>query len=77
MGLLAACGASSGKKQVTAYITERKSMAGGKLLMKYHFQHENRLIQDSVETNNQVIPQDSLLVSFSPENPADNELQLP
>ncbi len=72
-----ACNGPAAKQKGMACITERKTLAGGKLLMKYHFKHAGGLMQDSVEIANKVVPQDSVSVVFSVQNPAENQLQLP
>ena len=73
--LLVACTQKQGS--VYAKITERKHLVGDKLMISYSFINQGKLYNGSTTINNIVIPKDSVLVNFSPENPGDNKLQIP
>ena len=63
--------------EAKAKINERKLIAGGKLRITYSFETEGKLYKDSIEVNNTNIPNDSLKVVFSKENPNKHKLQIP
>jgi|GEM_PF-746633 len=73
--LFASCG--SKQKQVYARITERKHLNGGKLLISYSFANEGRIYKGDTTVNNTVIPNDSVLITFSSNNPTEGKLQIP
>jgi hypothetical protein len=73
--LVAACG--NKHHQGYAHITERKHLSSGQLRIHYWFNNEGKIYKDSAEVNNTVIPNDSVLIVFSSENPLENKLQIP
>jgi hypothetical protein len=60
--------------QTKAYIFERKMLDNGKLMVHYVFHAGKILLQDSSVIENKVLPQDSVIVEFKKENPAENSL---
>jgi cytochrome c oxidase assembly protein Cox11 len=67
--------ACSGKeKEATAHITQRRLDKAGKLVISYQFNSGERLVYDSVEIPNRVIPHDSVKVVFSASNPEDSRI---
>ncbi|NCI48211.1 hypothetical protein [Sediminibacterium soli] len=75
IALFAAC--SPRKRETIAYITERRVDQTGKLVLTYQFRVDQKWVLDSAQVDNRVIPNDSLKVVFSSENPAENRLQMP
>lgn len=73
--LVTACG--NKHHQGYAHITERKHLASGQLRISYWFNNGGKIYKDSAEVNNTVIPNDSVPIVFSPENPLENKLQIP
>ncbi|MBI2282859.1 MAG: hypothetical protein HYU71_04050 [Bacteroidetes bacterium] len=73
--LLAAC--SSREGETRAHITQRRTVAAGRLLINYEFRVGGQLFLDSMETANRVVPHDSVPVVYSPRNPRESHLQLP
>ena len=63
--------------EAKAKINERKLIAAGKLRITYSFETEGKLYKDSIEVNNTNIPNDSLKVVFSKDNPNKHKLQIP
>jgi hypothetical protein len=59
-----------------AYIFERKLLADGSLMVCYSFNNDGVLMKDSSITKNEVIPQDSVLVVFQKNNPANSSIML-
>ena len=68
---------NTGEGEAKAKISERKLIAGGKLKITYSFETEGKLYKDSIEVNNTNIPNDSLKVVFSKENPNKHKLHIP
>jgi len=60
--------------QTKAYIFERKMLSSGKLMIHYVFNAGKALLQDSSIVENRVLPQDSVIVEFKKENPAESTL---
>lgn len=73
--LFAAC--SSRERETRAHITQRRTVAAGRLLISYEFKVNGRTFTDSVEIANRVVPHDSVPVFYSPGNPQKSHLQLP
>lgn len=70
-------GCTNKQGSVYAKITERKHLVGNRLMISYSFNNQGKLYNGSTVINNIVIPKDSVLVSFSTGNPANNKLQMP
>ncbi len=62
-------------KEEKAYILERKRLSNGKLMIKYVFKAGNRKYTDSEEIRNIILPQDSVMIFFSPQHPEISELK--
>lgn len=75
--LLLVGGCTNKKGETFAQITERKHLEGGKLKISYSFTNAGKLYNGDTTISNTVVPNDSLLVRFSSENPADSKLQIP
>ncbi|HXL54877.1 MAG TPA: hypothetical protein VN958_01385 [Chitinophagaceae bacterium] len=60
--------------QTKAYIFERKMLSNGKLMVHYVFNAGKALFQDSSVIENKVLPQDSVIVQFKKEDPAESRL---
>jgi hypothetical protein len=60
--------------QTKAYIFERKMLNNGKLMVHYVFNAGKVWLRDSSVVENKVLPQDSVIVEFKKENPAENSL---
>lgn len=73
--LFAAC--SSRERETRAHITQRRTVAAGRLLISYEFRVDGQIFSDSVETANRVVPHDSVPVFYAPGNPRESHLQLP
>jgi hypothetical protein len=68
-----------GKKEsrATAYITQRRLDTSGRLVLTYRFMAKDTWVWDSMRVDNRIIPNDSLVVLFSSENPVKSRLELP
>jgi hypothetical protein len=73
--ILLSCGNKEGKAY--ARIIERKHVDSGKLQISYSFTNEGKLYNGNATINNMVLPNDSVLVMFPPENPASSKPQIP
>lgn len=73
--LAAAC--SSGEHETIAHITQRRLDKSGRLLISYQFHAGDKLVLDSMEVTNRVVPHDSVKVIFSSANPDNSRLVLP
>ena len=62
--------------ETKAHIFERKILDNGKLMICYAFNSGKGLIMDSSVIENHVIPQDSVVVVFQKNNPANSNLLL-
>jgi hypothetical protein len=72
---LFACGKR--ESRTTAYITQRRLDTSGRLVLTYRFMAKDTWVWDSMRVDNRVIPNDSLVVLFSSENPLKSRLELP
>lgn len=70
-----ACGKR--ESRATAYITQRRLDDSGRLVLTYRFMAKDAWVWDSIRIDNRVIPNDSLVVLFSSENPVKSRLELP
>lgn len=70
-------GCTNKQTKAFAHITERKHLNTGQLRIHYWFNNEGKIYKDSAEVNNTVIPNDSVAIVFSSENPLENKLQIP
>ncbi|HVX52275.1 MAG TPA: hypothetical protein VHB48_19110 [Chitinophagaceae bacterium] len=62
---IAACNGTGGNKIITkAYIFERKTLPGNKLLVSYKYQKGTALVNDSSIVDNNILPQDSIPVTM-------------
>ncbi|MEA3426763.1 MAG: hypothetical protein U9R46_10985 [Bacteroidota bacterium] len=73
--LFAAC--VPGEGETRAHITQRRTVAAGRLLISYEFRANGRSFTDSMEIANRVVPHDSVPVFYLPGNPQKSRLQLP
>jgi hypothetical protein len=73
--LLAAC--STGERETFAHITQRRLDSNGRLMISYQFNTGERIVSDSMEMPNRVVPHDSVKVIFSSRDPEDSRLVLP
>ena len=73
--LLASC--TSKERETYAHITQRRMDAAGMLMISYQFNTGERLIYDSIEVKNKVVPHDSVKVVYYPEHPEDSRLLIP
>jgi hypothetical protein len=62
--------------ETKAHVFERKMLEDGKLMLCYSFNAGNKLISDSIIIDNRIIPQDSVLIVFQKNNPANSNLLL-
>jgi hypothetical protein len=60
--------------EAKAKIIERRVLEDNSLLIKYTFKAGDKIITDSVQTKNRVIPHDSIKVSYSASDPGNNTL---
>ena len=68
----------SEKEQETfAHITQRRLDADGRLVISYQFNAGEKMVYDSIEVLNKVVPHDSVKVVFSPKHPEQSRLLLP
>jgi uncharacterized protein YcfL len=68
---------NNNQKEGVAHITQRKILANGRLLISYTFKANEKIIVDSMEFPNQIVPHDSVIVVFSSENPTKSKLRIP
>ena len=73
--LLGAC--KMGSVETKAYIFERKLTAQGKLMVCYAFNTGKAIMKDSSIVENYVLPQDSVLISYKKNNPANSDILMP
>ena len=73
--LLPAC--NTGYVETKAYIFERKLTGQGKLMVCYAFNAGKAVIKDSSIVENSVVPQDSVLISYKKNNPANSNILVP
>ena len=66
---------SNPMEKTKAFIIERKMMAGGKLMISYVFNADEKSVSDSEVVSNSEIPQDSVTVEFFASNPEKNQLK--
>ena len=71
--LLYSC--SADHYETRARIIERRLLPDSQLLIKYSFVAGTQVVTDSVRTRNRIIPHDSILVRYSPDNPKKNTLR--
>jgi len=72
---LAAC--SSKQREAFAHITQRRMDHAGKLVISYQFNNGEKLVYDSMELVNKIVPHDSVKVVFSPGHPGYSQLLIP
>ena len=64
------------KQKAKAKIFERKEVENNKLMIKYAFSAKGQIIIDSAVVENKVISTDSLSITFDPEDPSKNTLDI-
>jgi hypothetical protein len=62
--------------ETKAQIFERKVLQDGNLLICYSFTTAGRQMQDSAIIENRVLPQDSVIIVFQKNNPANSDILL-
>jgi len=72
--LFAACSAK--ERETFAHITQRRLDKAGKLVISYQFSNNGKLVYDSVEVINKIVPHDSVRVIYSLEHPQESRLLL-
>lgn len=73
--LLGAC--HEQRHETVAHITQRRIKTNGMLEISYQYHNGQRLVLDSMELVNRIVPHDSLPVVFSPGTPSQSHLLIP
>jgi hypothetical protein len=73
--VIAACSAK--QRETFAHITQRRLDKHGKLMISYQFRDGDKLVYDSMEVPNSIIPHDSVRVVFASGNSSESHLLLP
>lgn len=70
-------GCNTDKVTTKAYIEQRAVFNDSTLKISYRYQVQDKLYRDSVEVKNKIVVSDSLIVSFSKNNPQTHVVQMP
>jgi hypothetical protein len=63
--------------ETIAHITQRRIKTDGMLVISYQYHNGRKLVLDSMELVNRIVPHDSLPVVFSSGTPSESHLLIP
>lgn len=65
------------RHEAIAHITQRRIKTDGMLVISYQYHNGRKLVLDSMELLNRIVPHDSLPVVFSSGTPSESHLLIP